>query len=88
MAFNNVTSPDFVLSSGNSVRVWIGFNGVDFGAQWIQAHPIGPGFLQVSDFAKERRIQVPNSLITIYWATVTNVGNDFALFSLSGGGNV
>lgn len=91
MAFNDVTPSEgpFALDSGNQLRVWIVRNhGEDFGAQWIQAHPIGPGFLQVSELAKEHRVEVPNRLITVYWATVTNIGPDFSIFSLSGGGNV
>ena len=91
MAFNGLMPPEgpFALSAGERTRVWVVRNGgEDFGAQWIQAHPIGPGFLQVSDFAKEHRVKIPNSLITVYWATVTNVGSDFSLFSLTGGGNV
>jgi hypothetical protein len=91
MAFNGVMPSEgpFVLESGDAVRVWVSRNGgEDFGAQWIQAHPIGPGFLQVTDFAKEHRIEIPNRLITVYWATVTNIGSAFSIFSLSGGGNI
>jgi hypothetical protein len=87
MAFNNVGF--FSLDSGSSGRYWLTRNdGEDFGAQWIMAHPIGPGTLEVSAFAKEHRIAIPNRLVTLYWVTVTNIGGDIALFSLSGGGNI
>jgi hypothetical protein len=85
MAFNDVGI--FTLSGGNAISVWVSWGEEDHGAQWIMAHSRGPGTLKVSDFAKERRIKVPNRLETIYWATVTNLGGD-TVFSLSGGGNV
>lgn len=84
MSFNNVGS--FSLASGDQTRIWVSWND-DYGAQWIMAHPIGPGSLGLSDATKERRIQVPNSLITFYWTTVTNEGADDTVFSVQGGGN-
>jgi len=89
MAFNGVRPADgpFVLSDGESVGVWIFFDG-DRGAQWIMADPIGPGKLTVSGMTKERQIQVPNRLKVVYSTTVTNTGSDFALFTIQGGGNV
>lgn len=86
MAFNNVQNAGFVLSAGASIGVWIDLG--DRGAQWIMADPIGPGRLAVSGMTKERKIVVPNQLVVIYSTTVTNVGSDFSIFSLQGGGNV
>jgi hypothetical protein len=56
-------------------------------AQWIMANPIGPGALEVSNFAKERRVRVPNGIEVFCWVTVTNIGED-TLFNIQGGGNV
>jgi hypothetical protein len=71
------------------VRIWLTRDGgADFGAQWIMADPYRDGVLEVSAFAKERRIKVPDSLTVLYWATVTNVGSFDALFSIQGGGLV
>jgi len=86
MSFANVGS--FALSSGASLRIWMSYDGQDAGAQWIMADPIGPGSLMVSEATKERQIQVPDQLRTVYWTTVTNVGSDISLFSITGGGNV
>jgi hypothetical protein len=85
MAFNGVGGPYSIGST--PIRVGITYGGNDMGAQWIMAHPIGPGALQMSDFAKIRRPAASNRLDTSYEATVTNIGED-TIFNLSGGGNV
>jgi hypothetical protein len=57
----------------------------DYGAQWAQASAHGPGFLQVSDFAKESRIAGNNNLTAFwYWCTVTNLSAEPAFFDLDG----
>ncbi len=75
----------YSIGAGQSGRWWVSW-GPDHGAQWIMANPNGPGNLQVDNFAKEKRIRVPNALDTVYWVTVTNLGED-TVFSLQGGGN-
>jgi hypothetical protein len=89
MAFNDIqpTEGPFIIGAG-PVRLSIRYpNGDDHGAQWIMANPIGPGALEVSNFAKERRVRVPNGIEVFYWVTVTNIGED-TLFNIQGGGNV
>ncbi|MBC7705494.1 MAG: hypothetical protein H7274_16305 [Rhodoferax sp.] len=89
MAFNNIQPAEgpFIIGKG-PVRLFIQYpNGDDYGAQWIMANPIGPGALEVSNFAKERRVRVQNGIEVFYWVTVTNIGED-TLFNIQGGGNV
>jgi hypothetical protein len=89
MAFNHIGSPVALGAGSPPITVgvhWDDGDG-DRGAQWIMADPIGPGTLAVNNFVKERRIVVPNKLHVFYWATVTNIGADDALFTLHGGGN-
>lgn len=89
MAFNDIQPSEgpFIIGEG-PVRLGIIYpNGEDLGAQWIMANPIGPGFLEVSNFAKEKRIRPRNGVDVFYWVTVTNVGED-TLFNVQGGGNV
>jgi hypothetical protein len=91
MSFNLTpnNAPYYSLGPGAAGRYGIQYGvGTYHGAQWIQAYPAGPGFLQVSDFGIESSIVVPNSLQVSYWVTVTTIGDDIALFSLTGGGNV
>jgi len=89
--FNNLGGP-IMLSEGSSIGVSVSWGTADHFAVWIMANPIGPGifggssFLQVSGFAKEKHVQPPNTLVTVYHATVTN-GGDTTLFNLEGGGN-
>lgn len=89
MAFNDIQPVEgpFIIGQG-PVRLSLRYpNGEDHGAQWIMANPIGPGALEVSNFAKERRVGGRNSFEVVYWVTVTNIGED-TLFNVQGGGNV
>jgi hypothetical protein len=94
MSYSHVVKADgpWWLVEDEQVGVGIAFNGgrTDMGAQWIMAHPIGPGTLVVGEFTKEKRLNNPGEPLTFYYATVTNVGWAFpvAEFSIQGGGNV
>ncbi len=98
MAFNNVGA--IWLGPGQSSRHEIAYDapvagepewgGSDAGAQWIMADPIGlnPATLLVKDHTKlhKARRNSPGDPIVSYAVTVVNIGSDWALFSLQGGG--
>jgi len=92
MSFNNFGGP-FNLSVGNSVRVWITYNGNDEGAIWIQASTIGPGTVQSTNFAKSRTLNASATSTSVnYLCTVTALddggsGEGVVIFNLDGGGN-
>jgi hypothetical protein len=100
VAFNNVG--DMWLAPGFEVQCSIAhgiipgepeWGGYDNGAQWIMADPMGinPAVLLVKDFIKQHKPRRQNpgpDPIVVYYATVVNVGDEIAHFSLQGGGNV
>jgi hypothetical protein len=83
MAFNNIGSGTLAPGFENRIRCAVNFNGEDFGAQHLVAHPESPGSeIIVLDQGKERA----HDGQIYYWSTLWNKSQVATAFSMQGGG--